>query len=301
MDSTPSIFAKLPNEVLHEVFEHAAAQDTHTALALTLVASWVRHLVEPILYHTVVLSSARSVHSFLDALAHKPHHFGNENVKHLGIFAQGPTDAIDKVLDACKGVDSLACGFSDTHTTPSVKALERPREQHLLGMATRDGWDMGIVRPSVTHLRVHLSNPKRLTAPHGEPLDAADLASLASLPALTHLALVYKPTAARPATALVPALRQLVSPPAHPSAPRAPLALVLVQVLGTHAAQAAAVDALNAAVLAEGGAALRIVAERAPRSATCQWEDAVRAGRSVWDQAEAVVQHRLAAAQRTAC
>ena len=80
-----------------------------------------------------------------------------------------------------------------------------------------------------------------------------------------------------------------------------PLVLVLVQVLGTHAAQTAAVDALNAAVLAEGGAALRIVAERAPRSATCQWEDAVRAGKSVWDQAEAVVQHRLAAAQHTAC
>ncbi|GJE95465.1 hypothetical protein PsYK624_116490 [Phanerochaete sordida] len=307
MTSSPSLFAKLPNEVLHEVFQHAAAQDTHTALALSLVASWVRYLVEPVLYHTVVLSSARSLHSFLAALSHKSDHFGNQNVKHLGIFAQGPADAIDRVLDACKGVDSLACGFPlpghpDTHgPPPSVKALECPKEQHLLGMATRDGWDIGMVGPTVTHLRVHLGNPKRLTVPQGEPIDAANLDSLSYLPALTHLALVYRPTKARPVTSLVPALKQLVSP-ADTDAdalPRSRLTLVLVQVLGPQAA--AAVDALNQAVLAEGGDALRIVAERAPSSAVCQWEDSVRGGKTVWDTAEDVVQRRIAASERTAC
>ena len=307
MASTPSIFAKLPNEVLYEVFEHAAAQNTTTALALTLVASWVRHLAEPILYNTVVLSSARSVHSFLDALSHKPERFGSENVKHLGIFAQGPTDVIDKVLDSCKGVDSLACGFSlpSYKGTDTVQALECPKEQHLLGMATRDGWDVGMVGPTVTHLRVHLGTPKRLAVPQGEPIDAANLDSLSYLPSLTHLALVYKPTKARPATSLVPSLKQLLSPSdgsASPDdAPRPKLALVLVQVLGTQAAAAASVDALNETALAEGGYALRIVAERAPSSAVCQWEDSVRGGKGVWDTAEEVVRRRLAATQRPAC
>ncbi|EKM54395.1 uncharacterized protein PHACADRAFT_258211 [Phanerochaete carnosa HHB-10118-sp] len=310
MDFAPSVFAKLPNEVLHEVFGHAAAQDMHAAIALTLVASWVRHLVEPVLYNTVVLSSARSVHSFLDALSHKPENFGNENVKHLGIFAQGPTDAIDKVLDACRAVDSLACGFPllghpNPYGTHTVQTLECPKEQHLLGMATRDGWDIGMVGPTVTHLRVYLGTPKRLTVPQGELIDAASLDSLSYHPSLTHLALVYKPTKTRPITSLVPALKRLVSPSdgsASPDVPQRPkLALALVQVLGTQAAQASAVDALNQAVLAEGGDALRIVAERAPSSAACQWEDSVRGGKSVWDKAEEVVHHRLAAVQRTAC
>ena len=82
--------------------------------------------------------------------------------------------------------------------------------------------------------------------------------------------------------------------------PRPKLALVLIQVLGTKASQASAVDALNQAVLAEAGDALRIVAECAPSSAVCQWEDAVRGGKGVWDRAEEVVRQRLAAVQNSA-
>ena len=88
--------------------------------------------------------------------------------------------------------------------------------------------------------------------------------------------------------------------PAAADVPRRALACVLVQVLGPRAAAAAAVEALNAAVLAAGGDALRIVAERAPSSAVCQWEDAVRGGGGVWDGAEAVVRSRLAAAKTAA-
>lgn len=310
MDS-PCIFARLPNELLHDVFRHAASADTPTALALTLVSSWVRHIVEPILYNTVVLSSARGVHAFLDALAHKPGDFGSSTVKHLGIFAQGPVEAIDKVLDACKGVDSLACGFSlpsykDSHGCHTVQTLEHPKEQHLLGLSCRDGWDVGLVGPTVTHLRVHLGSPQRLPVPHGDPIDASNLDSLSYLPHLTHLAIVYKPTKQQPITSLIPSLKQLISPSegseSPDAAPRPKLAMVLVQVLGTKASQASAVEALNKSVLAEGGDALRIVAERAPSSAVCQWEDSVREGRSVWDKAEEVVHERYAAAaQRTAC
>ena len=89
-------------------------------------------------------------------------------------------------------------------------------------------------------------------------------------------------------------------PAAAADVPRRALACVLVQVLGPRAAAAAAVEALNAAVLAAGGDALRIVAERAPSSAVCQWEDAVRGGGGVWDGAEAVVRSRLAAAKTAA-
>ena len=240
--------------------------------------------------------------------------------------------AIDKVIDACKGVDSLACGVSlpaqpHQHQPHKDAPAECPREQHLLGLACRDGWDVRLVGPTVTHLRVHLASPQRLPghvptpppqdggdgdAGSGAKLDATNLDSLAYLPSLTHLGIVYRPTKARPATALLPALKQLLSPSSDSASASASvsdnnndnssstgrprkLALVLVQVLGTRAAQGAAVDALNKAALAEGGDAVRIVAERAPGSAVCQWEDSVREGRSVWDQAEAVVRQRLAA------
>lgn len=315
--TAPSIFAHLPNEVLHAILQHAAAADAPTALALTLVASWVRRLVEPSLFHTVVLSTARSVHAFNAALSHKPCGFAARHVKHLGVFAPGPSKAIDEVLDACRGVDSLACGFAPpslasshdntTTTTATTNPTKEqgggahPKEQHLLGQATRDGWDVTLVRPSVTHLRVHLAATPRLhgATPSSEPLDASHLEGLACLPALTHLGVVYRPTKARPATALLSGLVQLLAPPAHGAGQgegkeeEKKLSLVLVQVLGRGAAQALAVEELNAAALSMGGDAVRVVAEPAPASAVCQWEDGVRGGRGVWDAAEGVVQRRL--------
>ncbi|KAF7792316.1 hypothetical protein EIP86_003352 [Pleurotus ostreatoroseus] len=339
------IFARLPNELVQEVFVHAAAADTQTALALAQVASWVNALVEPLIYDTVVLPTSKAVKSFVATLAHKPAGFAPSRVRHLGVFALGPVDAIDRAIDACRGVESLACGFSlpgyhSVRGSTAVQSLACPREQHLLGLACRDGWDIGLVSPTITHLRIHLSSEQNarlasLSKPDADPdanpgADDFGWGHLASLTALTHLAVVFRPSPSCPATAVLKPIMALLaqtgpapqshsqshpSPPhldvdhPHPGleragaqadpAPRRPtLALVLVQVAGSASSQAAAVAALNAAAAARGGDALRVVAEAAPASAASQWERAVRGGKSVWTDAEAVVCARLAAQEK---
>lgn len=304
----PFIFAQFPNELICEIFEHAAASDLPTALSLSRVSSWVNHLVEPLVYHTVVLSTARSVTSFISALAQKPATFAPKRVKHLGIFALGPVQAIDQAIDACRGVDSLACGFylpgyKQLHGSATLQSLACPREQHFLGLACRDGWDISLVGPSVTHLRVHLSaeQTKSLSAvTPGEQfvLNGSGWERLCALPTLTHLAIVFRPSPSYAITSILAPILALLAPEQPEgnarAAPMQKLRLVLIQVTGSVSSQRAAVEALNAEVTAHGGDALRVVAESAPSSAASQWEDAVRGGKGVWEDAEEVVRARLA-------
>lgn len=321
-----SLFAALPVELVYEIFEHAAAADTATALALSLVSSWVNHLVEPMLYHTVVLSTARAVTAFHTTLSSKPPAFSAAHVKHLGIFAPGPVETIDKVLDVCNGVDSLACGFSmpsykQVHETASdvlqsVEQNQNLKEQHLLGLSCRDGWDVSLVSPSVTHLRVHVTSPQRpwLPLPGANTTLESSSWDLSYLPSLTHLAIVYRPPASQPLEPILVPLQRLLGPDQTSATPvseadpagadvtvirEAKLSVVLIQVTGTKASQARAVAALNNAALAMGGNALRIVAEAAPLSAMSQWEKSVRTGKGVWDDAEEEVGKRLAIAAAT--
>jgi len=299
MQHAPLVFSNLPVELLRDIFEHAASSDHATARSLSLVSSAVRHWTDPALFHTVVLSSTRALRSFLDALATRPADFPQTRVKHLGIFALGPVQTIDRVLAACRGVQSLACGFSlpsykHVQGCATVQALDAPREQHLLGVSGRDGWDASLVGPSVTHLRVHLSSILN------EGSERGGWDRLAQLTNITHLAVVYRPSADKPASALFSDLERLLSPQRTPdTGNKSPsLQLILVQVLGTSSGAFPADEAIaevNAAAVATGGSALRIVAERAPLSAGRQWEDSVRGGRGVWEKAEEVVKTRLAA------
>ena len=64
--------------------------------------------------------------------------------------------------------------------------------------------------------------------------------------------------------------------------------------MGLASSQRAAVERVNSEALMAGGSSLRIVAERAPSSATVQWEESVRTGKSVWQDAESVVKERIA-------
>ncbi|KAI0076107.1 hypothetical protein K474DRAFT_1295357 [Panus rudis PR-1116 ss-1] len=315
MSSGPFVFSQLPPELLREVFEHAAQSDTKTALALSLVSSWTRQWVEPLLYHTVVLSTAPALRSFANALSHKPSTFAHDRVKNLGIFAQGPVQSIEQVLDACTGVDSLACGFTVASTKqlqshPAIQSPDCPKEQHLLGMACRDGWDPTIVAPSVTHLRVHLpSSPNARLPIHrsnssNEEQEVTGWDVLSNLPALTHLAIVYRPSKDYPIDSIFLDLQHLLEAPPQSSSSsdhtaedspnsKPDIHLILVQVAGLPSAQSSAVKTLNDAALEAGGESLRIVAERAPSSAVVQWEEAVREGKSVWQDAEEVVKKRM--------
>ena len=64
----PFVFSNLPVELVRDIFEHAAVSDRATARNLALVSSAVRHWTDPILYHTVVLSSARTLRAFVAVL-----------------------------------------------------------------------------------------------------------------------------------------------------------------------------------------------------------------------------------------
>lgn len=315
----PFIFSQLPPELLLNIFEHAAAGDQKTARQLTLVSSWIRPWIEPLLYHTVVLSSAPALRSFVYALEQKPAQIAH-HVKNLGIFALGPMESIQHVLNACTAVDSLACGFTLANTKQLLPHLTEtlaettdssdihapqdfPKEQHLLGMACRDGWDTSAVSPAVTHLRVHLPSQPNTVAPFARPSPGMEEAPgwdvLSNLQALTHLAVVYRPSQSYPTKSLFTDLQKLVLPPqsedqAKPNNTRPNLELILVQVVGLASSQRAAVERVNSEALMAGGSSLRIVAERAPSSATVQWEESVRTGKSVWQDAESVVKERIA-------
>lgn len=309
----PCIFAMLPTELIRDIFELAAA-DRATALALARVSSFVRRWTEPVLYHTVVLSSARDLRAFCAAIASKSAEFVSTRVKHLGIFALGPIQSIDRVIHACRGVESLACGFSlpvykQMQGSDVMQALTASREQHLLGLSCRDGWDASLIGPSVTHLRVHITS---LAGTSGWPFafgspDPSHWDRLASLSTLTHLAIVYRPSPSLPAASLFPSLQSLMSPDStKKEVPR--LQLILVQILGSaHKTRTPAstiadetIAALNEAAEKAGGPALRIVAESAPLSAALQWEMSVRDGPTIWESAEAVVNERLAKAKTKA-
>ena len=187
----------------------------------------------------------------------------------------------------------------------ALQALTQPREQHFLGTACRDGWDASLVGTTVTHLRIHLSSfdSSRPDCPFAFS-DAAGQESgwdrLQALPALTHLAIVYRPTGAIPPAAVIPYLERLLpSPNVEGGLPA--LQLILIQVVGARkdaSFAAEAVAALNAAAVAASGRALRIVAEHAPLSVARQWEDAVKGGQSVWDSAEAVVRSQISSANQ---
>ncbi|KDQ57502.1 hypothetical protein JAAARDRAFT_35210 [Jaapia argillacea MUCL 33604] len=100
-----------PTEILRDIFELAAIDDRRTALSIALVSSWARQWTDPIIYHTVLLETPRALTNFLLAISHKPTRFVQTRIQNLGIFTMGPIQTIDRVISACSGVKSLACGF----------------------------------------------------------------------------------------------------------------------------------------------------------------------------------------------
>ncbi|KAI1784088.1 hypothetical protein LXA43DRAFT_247092 [Ganoderma leucocontextum] len=300
----PLVFSGLPVELVRDIFEHASHSDRGTARNLTLVSSAVRRWTDPILYRTVILSSARSIHAFVGAISNKPADFVRARVRNLGIFTLGPVQSIHQILFACAGAQNVACGFSlpayqQSQGNSALQGLTRPREQHLLGVACRDGWDASLVNPTVTRLRIHLSSfdSSRPDCPFTFTDEAGREPGwdrLKALPALTHLAIVYRPTGATPPAAIIPYLARLL-PNGNSEDGLPSLQLILVQVAGAKKDASfadEAVKALNAAAVSAAGSALRIVAEHAPLSVVRQWEDAVKGGQSVWERAEAVVRDR---------
>lgn len=191
-----SPFTILPPELLLCVFSLASSHRP-TAVALSLVSHWVHNHVERNLYHTVSLSSSRSLLAFIASLNSKPHIFAHNLVKRLSITALGPISSIDEVLKKCTGVRSLVCGFSVPSYIHCAQKLRQPIappdtttfrlpitpcEQFLIALACRDGIDMSIISPLVTHLRIQLT----------PATTSESVARLRGLSYLTHLAITYR-------------------------------------------------------------------------------------------------------------
>ncbi|KAG1816056.1 uncharacterized protein BJ212DRAFT_1356179 [Suillus subaureus] len=191
-----SPFATLPPELLLHVLSLASSHRP-TAVALSLVSHWVHNHVERNLYHTVSLSSSRSLVAFIASPNSKPHAFAHNLVKRLSITALGPISNIDEVLKKCTGVTSLVCGFSGPSYLHCARSLKQPvappeittfrlpiapHEQFLIALACRDGIDMSIISPSVTHLRIQLT----------PATTSESVARLRELSYLTHLAITYR-------------------------------------------------------------------------------------------------------------
>ncbi|KAA1473898.1 hypothetical protein DENSPDRAFT_840429 [Dentipellis sp. KUC8613] len=273
------VFHAFPVELVRDIFEYAASSKPSTACALSLVCISSRSWIEPILYGTVVIESARALKAFAATITTKPSEFVALRVKHLGIFATGPLPAIHSVLSACQGVTSLACGFSLPSYAKQYQASPCamvPREQHLLSLSCAEGWDPTLLGTSLTHLRIHL------TAGSWDP---SRLNGLSRLPSLSHLAIVYRQGDGSLAF-LLPILREILSD--------IPLRLLLLQVMGRPPrGQLDLTQRVNHIALEELED-VRLVAEHAPFSTVRQWEDAARRGNSVWSSADMEVARRQA-------
>ncbi|KAH7888653.1 hypothetical protein F5I97DRAFT_731297 [Phlebopus sp. FC_14] len=267
-----SSFAALPSELILFIIS-LAAEHQPTALALSLVSSWVHRQTEPALYHTVRLSSSRALTSFISTLDNKPPAFAGRTVKKLCITALGPISGIETVLARCTGVTSLACGFSVPSYIHCVrhddlplrqeheaehkpqKLVVGPKEQHLIALACRDGLDMSVVSSSVTHLRIQLTSA----------MTSESIAQLAELRELTHLAIVYKQGSLGGLEHVKEMLRPVIQ--------GGTLRLLIHQLVGGGEIDFEEIRRWNLDELDEHARNLTIVAERAPRSIMSQWED----------------------------
>ncbi|KAF8581794.1 hypothetical protein K439DRAFT_1662123 [Ramaria rubella] len=99
-----SPFFNFPPEIVRLIIELAAAMCPHMTLTLTLVSKEVRAWVEPVLYHTVILWTPRTVELFRVVFAAKPPSFFTTHVKNLFINDGSGTD----IIQACSRVERLA-------------------------------------------------------------------------------------------------------------------------------------------------------------------------------------------------
>jgi len=267
-----------PVEILREIFELAALSDNKSALNLSLTSKWVKAWTYPLLYHTVSLSTPRAVRCFLTSSETK----GTASlVRNLGIFASGPMQSISRIITTCTELQSLACGFSmPSYTsvtartpTPTSCSLAMPHEQHLLGAACRDGWDPTMINPATSHLRVSL--------PHEVSVQESVFAHAATMPCLTHFAIVYRISPQRQTTvaSLSAQIRPLLTAKAET------LQLLLVQIMGTDDASIEAeIDTWHKLRDQQASDHFdKLVAIKAPRLMSREWEDMSKHGNKIWD------------------
>ncbi|TEB22886.1 hypothetical protein FA13DRAFT_1798470 [Coprinellus micaceus] len=140
--ATPHSSAKM----LRGVLELVATRERRTARRLVVLSRAVQQWIDPILYHTISLSTASSTHALWKTISEssKPASFYAENVKNLSVSGEAHTTHLAQVLFVCTGITSLTFwsipASTDSHTdTFFVSPPGSPSLLESLGSATSRG------------------------------------------------------------------------------------------------------------------------------------------------------------------
>ena len=155
-----SPFAHLPLELVHSIFNFAAAASRVTALSLCRVVSWARHIALPHLHHTVVIkdrSASAQFHQYARTPPYKP---ANPDFRPFplirNVWMEISSDRIISIFNASDNIKHLALscdafqwlihssspGTSDDRfcTRISERALAREQDLHLTMISAGENW-----------------------------------------------------------------------------------------------------------------------------------------------------------------
>ncbi|TFK70968.1 hypothetical protein BDN72DRAFT_958464 [Pluteus cervinus] len=187
----------LPPELEREIFITVARQYRWFAPTIILLCRKTQTWIEPILYESVVLSSAKRLSRFRACLDQRPPEFFAKHVKRLCLPRIVPAIEASYIISRCSGVIDLACWFVGyRHAYLSSRIITLPL-RHLsvdfdtyLGIACQVYTDYDTdpeyvgTNVNITHLTLLNFIPTREhpTIPH-----------LHCFSALTHLRLAFHP------------------------------------------------------------------------------------------------------------
>ncbi|KAJ7019240.1 hypothetical protein C8F04DRAFT_1404407 [Mycena alexandri] len=196
-----------PPELERAIFEIVAHLQPAAIPSLLLVSRRVHEWIERVRYQTVTangeLSSCRFqfLHRVIQSQT-KPRDFFADRVQHL--FVEDiAAEELEAVLSVCTGIRFLIIfGFTESSSAPTLALLQslRPHRLHIPLQLVMDARSSATPHPiftSLTHLDIFHN-----------PYDGID--HLASLPALTHLALLRSSSQATQILARCSALELLV-------------------------------------------------------------------------------------------
>ncbi|CAK5263992.1 unnamed protein product, partial [Mycena citricolor] len=177
--------SQLPAELQREIFETAARNDRSTIPTLLLVARHVHAWIEPLLFHVVINMNVGQRTALRSLMQTRPPDFFRRGVRHLWLDESAEWSSTETLalLSLCPLIRSFAfrLGLSPEGVLPILDTFQHLR--YLDGFlelifGSRQGIDLG--RPffqRLTHLSLF------------DVIDKTLCSGLATLPALTHLAL----------------------------------------------------------------------------------------------------------------
>ncbi|KIY64444.1 hypothetical protein CYLTODRAFT_457197 [Cylindrobasidium torrendii FP15055 ss-10] len=189
--------ASLPATVVRLILEHAAFMDREALVSWVLISKAVKNWLDPILYHTVILSKVEYSQSFVYALVSRADPgFFSRSVKVFACvhYALPSSQSITQILKQCRGITTLAYYLDDPNWDRSdirrlVASLPKLRNFSSILMSYRtypepralnDGLsglmlDMNVLErayysplfpllPSLTHVLINLTHFDRMVS-----------------------------------------------------------------------------------------------------------------------------------------